>query len=254
MQLLLVAFDRNLRPNILNIVEYLFFACSNFGHIPFKLQSFEIMIKVGLIDDNYFLLNNYKEFLQDFSDITIVFTCTSLEDLNKNIRHGIFIQEPDVVLLDIILPGLPGIEEVKKLSHIYPTCKVIVLSKYEDQQYIIQSLLSGASGFLSKNSKPMDIYSSIQDVYNSGASLSPQVAKKLIDHLKGNVIELLAARLTKREIELVDLLKEGLTYKEMAERLYVSVYTVNHHLKNIYHKLGVESKSQLISKILQKTI
>ena len=65
---------------------------------------------------------------------------------------------------------------------------------------------------------------------------------------------MLAPRLTKREIELVNLLKEGMSYKEMAEKLFVSVYTINHHLKNIYHKLGVESKSQLISKILQKTI
>lgn len=105
------------------------------------------MIKVGLIDDNYFLLNDYKEFLEDFTDISAVFTFTSLEELNKNIRHGIFVDEPDVVLLDIAIPGQAGIEQ-----------------------------------------------------------------------------------------------------------LYVSVYTVNHHLKNIYHKLGVASKSQLISRILQKTL
>ncbi len=212
------------------------------------------MIKVGLIDDNYFLLKNYKEFLQDFADISVVFTFTSLEELRKDIQHGILVEEPDIILLDVIMPGQTGIDEVKKLSDIYPDSHVIVMSKYEDQQYIVQSLLSGAKGFLSKNSKPMDIYASIHDVYNAGASLSPQVAKKLIDYLKGNVTELLAARLTKREIELVHLLKEGLSYKQMAEKLFVSVYTINHHLKNIYQKLGVESKSELISRILQKTI
>jgi DNA-binding NarL/FixJ family response regulator len=212
------------------------------------------MIKVGLIDDNYFLLNNYKEFLQDFSDISIVFTFTSLEELHKNKQHGILIEEPDVILLDIIMPGQAGIDEVKDLSAIYPDSHVIVMSKSDDQQYIVQSLLSGATGFLSKNSKPMDIYSSIHDVYNLGASLSPQIAKKLIDYLKGDVTELLAERLTKKEIELVHLLKEGLSYKQMAEKLFVSVYTVNYHLKNIYQKLGVESKSELISRILQKTI
>lgn len=212
------------------------------------------MIKVGLIDDNFFLLNNYKEFLQDFTDISVVFTFTSLEELHKDIQHGILVEEPDIILLDIIMPGQAGVDEVKELSGIYPDSHVIVMSKYEDQQYIVQSLLSGAKGFLSKNSKPMDIYSSIHDVYNAGASLSPQIAKKLIDYLKGNVTELLAARLTKREIELVDLLKEGLSYKQMAEKLFVSVYTINHHLKNIYQKLGVESKSELISRILQKTI
>jgi DNA-binding NarL/FixJ family response regulator len=212
------------------------------------------MIKVGLIDDNYFLLNNYKEFLQDFPDISVVFTFVSLEELSKNKSLGIIVQEPDIVLLDIANPEQAGIEEVKKLLGFYPSCKVIVMSRIEDQKYIVQSLLSGARGFLAKNARPMEIYSSIQDVYNSGASLSPQIAKKLIDHLKGNVSESLAKKLTKREIELVNLLKEGLSYKEMAEQLFVSVYTVNHHLKNIYQKLGVDSKSQLISRILQKTI
>jgi len=212
------------------------------------------MIKVGLIDDNYFLLNSYKEFLQDFPDISVVFTFMSLEELTKTIRQGLHILEPDIVLLDINQPGHSGNEGVQTLLSVYPNCKIIMLSGDDDEKYIVQSLKSGASGFLIKNSKLMDIYSSIRDVYNSGACLSPKAAKKLIDHLKGNVSEQLAARLTKREMELVNLLKEGLSYKEMAKRMFVSVYTINHHLKNIYQKLGVESKSELISKILQKTI
>jgi DNA-binding NarL/FixJ family response regulator len=211
------------------------------------------MIKVGLIDDNYFLLNSYKEFLQDFPDISIVFTYMSLEELNKNIRQGLHIPEPDIVLLDINQQQA-GNEGVGTILDLYPHTRVIILSSDDDEKYIVQSLKSGASGFLIKNSKLMDIYSSIRDVYNSGACLSPKAAKKLIDHLKGNVSEQLAARLTKREMELVNLLKEGLSYKEMAKRMFVSVYTINHHLKNIYQKLGVESKSELISKILQKTI
>jgi len=211
------------------------------------------MIKVGLIDDNYFLLNSYKEFLQDFPEISIVFTFMSLEELIKNIRQGLHIAEPDIVLLDINQQQA-GNEGVRTILDFYPQSKIIILSGDDDEKYIVQSLKSGASGFLIKNSKLMDIYSSIRDVYSSGACLSPKAAKKLIDHLKGNVSEQLAARLTKREMELVNLLKEGLSYKEMAKRMFVSVYTINHHLKNIYQKLGVESKSELISKILQKTI
>jgi DNA-binding NarL/FixJ family response regulator len=212
------------------------------------------MIKVGLIDHNYFLLNNYREFLQDFPDVSIVFTCMSLEELDKNVRQGLHIMAPDIVLLDIHLSEQPGTNGVRMLLNHYPGCKVIMLSNDDDEDHIVQSLKSGASGFLVKSSKLMDIYSSIRDVYNSGACLSPKIAKKLIDHLKGDVSGQLAARLTKREMELVNLLKEGLSYKEMAQQMYVSVYTINHHLKNIYQKLGVESKSQLISKIFQKTI
>ena len=212
------------------------------------------MIKVGLIDDNYFLLNSYKEFLQDFSDISIVFTFMSLAELTKTIRQGLHIPDPDVVLLDINQPKHSGNEGLQTILDVFPHCRIIMLSGDDDEKYIVQSLKAGASGFLIKNSKLMDIYSSIRDVYNSGACLSPKAAKKLIDHLKANVSEQLAAKLTKREMELVNLLKEGLSYKEMAKRMYVSVYTINHHLKNIYQKLGVESKSELISKILQKTI
>jgi DNA-binding NarL/FixJ family response regulator len=212
------------------------------------------MIKVGLIDDNYFLLNSYKEFLQDFPDISVVFSFMSLGELTKTMRQGLHVPDPDIVLLDINQPKQAGNEGLQTILDVYPHCRIIMLSGDDDEKYIVQSLKSGASGFLIKNSKLMDIYSSIRDVYNSGACLSPKAAKKLIDHLKGNVSEQLAAKLTKREMELVNLLKEGLSYKEMAKRMYVSVYTINHHLKNIYQKLGVESKSELISKILQKTI
>lgn len=212
------------------------------------------MIKVGLIDDNYFLLNSYKEFLQGFPDMSVVFTYMSLENLTKTIRQGLHVLEPDIVLLDINLPKTASNESVQTILNMFPNSKVIMLSGDDDEKYIVQSLKSGASGFLIKNARLMDIYSSIRDVYNSGACLSPRAAKKLIDHLKGNVSEQLAARLTKREMELVNFLKEGFSYKEMAKRMFVSVYTINHHLKNIYQKLGVESKSELISKILQKTI
>lgn len=212
------------------------------------------MIKVGLIDDNYFLLNSYKEFLQGFPDMSVVFTYMSLESLSKTIRQALHVPEPDIVLLDINLPKTASNESVQTILNMFPNSKVIMLSGDDDEKYIVQSLKSGASGFLIKNARLMDIYSSIRDVYNSGACLSPRAAKKLIDHLKGNVSEQLAARLTKREMELVNFLKEGFSYKEMAKRMFVSVYTINHHLKNIYQKLGVESKSELISKILQKTI
>lgn len=212
------------------------------------------MIKVGLIDDNYFLLHNYKEFLQDFPDITVVFTYMSLQEITKTIKQGLHVQAPDVVLLDVNQTGQTGLEGVQTVLELFPGSRVLLLSSDDDEKYIVQALKTGASGFLIKNARLMDIYSSIRDVFDAGACLSPVAAKKLIDHLKGNVAEQLATRLTKREMELVNLLKEGFSYKEMAKRMFVSVYTINHHLKNIYQKLGVESKSELISKILQKTI
>src|SRR5688500_10503557 len=120
------------------------------------------MIKVGLIDDNYFLLNNYKEFLGDFPDITVVFTFQSLQELSKTIKQGLHVQEPDIVLLDINQPGHSETEGVQGVLDHYPNSRVIMLSSDDDEKYIVQSLKSGASGYLIKNSKLMDIYSSIR--------------------------------------------------------------------------------------------
>lgn len=212
------------------------------------------MIKVGLIDTKLFFLNNYKDFLQNFQDISIAFSYGSLNELTNALSQRLYFPEPDIVLLDCCEAGITIESEIKSVLDIFPGCKLIMISGDNNEKDILESLKAGASGFLLKNARLMDIYTSIKDVHCAGACLSPGVAKKLIDHLKFNVTELLASRLTKREMELVNLLKEGFSYKEMAKRMFVSVYTVNHHLKKIYQKLGVESKSELISRILQKTI
>ncbi|SKA29230.1 DNA-binding response regulator, NarL/FixJ family, contains REC and HTH domains [Chitinophaga eiseniae] len=204
------------------------------------------MLNIGIIEDNHFLLNNYREFLEDFQECKVVFACQTIEEF-----MALSVTYPDVgvILVDITLPGISGIEGITEVKQRYPEAKVIILSGHDGKQYIIESIKKGASGYIIKTSRLSDIYQSVMDTVQSGATLSPKAAHMLISHLNENPLESIKNKLTRREYELVQLLKEGYSYKEMAERLFVTVFTVNQHLKKVYQKLNVSSKSELISKI-----
>lgn len=204
------------------------------------------MINIGIIEDNHFLLNNYREFLEDFQECKVVFACKSVEEF---IALPVVYPDVKVILLDITLPGMSGIEGIPEVKRIYPETKVIVLSGHDGKQYIIESIKKGASGYIIKTSRLSDIYQSVMDTVQSGATLSPKAAHLLISHLNKDPLESIKDKLTRREYELVELLKEGYSYKEMAEQLFVTVFTVNQHLKKVYQKLNVSTKSELISKI-----
>jgi DNA-binding NarL/FixJ family response regulator len=204
------------------------------------------MINIGIIEDNHFLLNNYREFLEDFQECKVVFSCKSVEEF---IALPVIYPDVKVILMDITLPGMSGIDGIREVKKIYPDTKVIVLSGHDGKQYIIEAIKKGASGYIIKTSRLSDIYQSIVDTVQNGATLSPKAAHLLITHLNKDPLENIKDKLTRREYELVELLKEGYSYKEMANQLFVTVFTVNQHLKKVYQKLNVSSKSELISKI-----
>jgi DNA-binding NarL/FixJ family response regulator len=204
------------------------------------------MISIGIIEDNHFLLNNYREFLEDFQECKVVFACKSIEEF---ISLPVIYPDVKVILLDITLPGMSGIDGIPEVKRLYPETKVIVLSGHDSKQYIIEAIKKGASGYIIKTSRLSDIYQSVMDTVQSGATLSPKAAYLLISHLNKDPLESIKDKLTRREYELVELLKEGYSYKEMAGQLFVTVFTVNQHLKKVYQKLNVSTKSELISKI-----
>jgi DNA-binding NarL/FixJ family response regulator len=207
------------------------------------------LIRIGIIEDNNYLLENYREFFSHYNDIELLFSFQSLEEWEANGKQE---DNPDVILLDLVLPGKDGMEGIGLLRRAFPFVKILVISGDDRQEAVIESLKLGANGFLVKPGQLAEVYRAVVDVCRDGAYLSPKAALRVVTHIGSRVEDQLAKRLTKRELELVLLLQEGLTYKELAERMFVSVYTVNHHLKKIYQKLNVESKSQLISKVLNK--
>ena len=204
------------------------------------------MINIGIIEDNYFQLNNYREFLEDFQECKVAFACKSMEEFRELSFKEV---DVNVILLDISLPGESGIQGMQELRRIYPEAKIIVLSGHDGKQYVIESIRSGANGYIIKTSRLMEIYHSILDAISEGGTLSPKAAHLLINHINKDPLEEVKHKLTKREYELLALLKEGYSYKEMADKLFVTVFTVNQHLKKVYQKLNVTTKSELISKI-----
>lgn len=209
------------------------------------------MINIGIIEDNYFQLNNYREFLEDFQECKVVFACKSMEEFRElSFKDA----DVNVILLDISLPGESGIQGMHELRSIYPSAKIIVLSGHDGKHYVIESIRNGANGYIIKTSRLMEIYHSILDAISEGGTLSPKAAHLLINHINKDPLENVKHKLTKREYELLGLLKEGYSYKEMADKLFVTVFTVNQHLKKVYQKLNVASKSELISKIWSNSL
>jgi len=160
------------------------------------------MINIGIIEDNHFQLNNYKEFLEDFQECKVVFACKSMEEFK-----ALPFKNPDVkvILLDISLPGESGIQGMQELKQIYPEAKIIVLSGHDGKQYVIESIKNGASGYIIKTSRLMEIYHSILDTVNQGGTLSPKAAHLLISYINKDPLEEHQAQINETRVRITGL-------------------------------------------------
>jgi DNA-binding NarL/FixJ family response regulator len=162
---------------------------------------------------------------------------------------------PDVILMDIGLPGMSGISAIRLVRERYPDIDVIMLTVYHDPHKVFQSLCAGASGYLLKTTPFAMIREAIELVRNGGAAMSPQIARKVIDYFHPGVQNRgETCPLTAREREVVLALVEGLSYKLIAEQMNVSLDTVRSHIKSIYRKLHVHGKAEVIGRSLRGEI
>ena len=165
--------------------------------------------------------------------------------------RGIPVEKPDVVLVDINLPGMSGIECVAKLKLKLPKLRVLMLTTYEDSDRIFDSLRAGASGYLLKKAGYAGLVAAIDEVHTGGAPMTAQVARQVVEHFHGirkpaSDVE----KLTAREQEILGLLVKGFLYKEISEKLNISMSTVSMHLQHIYEKLHVQSRAEATAKFL----
>lgn len=161
----------------------------------------------------------------------------------------------DVVLTDIGLPGASGIEAIVTLKERCPQTQFCMFTVFEDNKKIFDSIQAGAKGYILKNSDPDMIVSSIIDLYNGGSPMNPEIARKVIDAFTNNTIgknKVAKLPLTDREMELLELLSQGLMYKEIAENLGITTGTVKQHIHKIYDKLQVNNRTEAINKYLQR--
>lgn len=200
----------------------------------------------GVREDLKLLLDGDEKF-------QCVSTHPSAEDALENLP-GV---GPDVVLMDINLPGITGIECVRQLKLKLPNSRVLMLTMYDDAEQIFQSLTAGADGYLLKRTPPAKLLDDILAVKNGAAPMSPKVARRVVDYFQNKPAVAPAAAsafpdLSKREEEILNLLAKGHRYKEIADVLGISFDTVRSHLRNIYEKLHVSSRTEAVVKYLAK--
>ncbi|MBK6827994.1 MAG: response regulator transcription factor [Chitinophagaceae bacterium] len=206
------------------------------------------MIQVAIVED----IREIKEGLELLIDSSEGFRCIKTYSNAEEAMEDLPQINPDVVLMDINLPGINGIEAVRVLKPKIPATQFIMSTVYEDDENIFESLKAGASGYLLKKTAPSKILESITEVFNGGSPMSSQIARKVIGSFqqKNSIDD--SSLLTQREKEILKLLARGLRYKEIAAELTISIDTVRTHTRHIYEKLQVQSRIEAINKVLGK--
>jgi DNA-binding NarL/FixJ family response regulator len=161
---------------------------------------------------------------------------------------------PDILLMDIGLPGMSGIEGVQRVKQLSPATQVVMLTVFEDSDNIVRAIAAGASGYLLKGGTLDAVLESLKSILNGGAPISPQIAKKILGLFVGAASGGGGYRLTAREREVLSLLVDGLTKQQIADRLFVSYHTIDKHLRNIYGKLQVKTRSAAVAKALKERL
>lgn len=210
------------------------------------------MIEIGIVEDNIKIRNLIQRYLDMQEKMSCKTAVDSVEDMLKFLKDY---DPPDVLLMDIQLPGMSGIEGIGIIKEEYPEIEILMLTIYHDSHKIFDSLKAGASGYLLKHTSLPEIKESIQNLVEGGAPMSPQIARKVIEHFNKPVKEQkIESNLTSREQDIVNGLVDGLSYKMIADRFDISIDTVRAHIRNIYKKLHVNSKAQVIAKSLRGEI
>lgn len=202
-------------------------------------------ISIAIVEDEKNYNNALKKVIDYQNDMKVV---AQFFDGNTALKKLSDIS-PDVVMMDIQLQDMLGIDIIGKLKKDLPTTQFIMCTSFENDEMIFNSLKAGAMGYLIKGESMDKILSSIRDVYNGGAPMSFSIARKVLAHFEKKMIEIKDfEELTKRETEIVELLSKGLLYKEIADKIFVSIDTVKKHVGNIYRKLHVNNKVEAINK------
>ena len=157
-----------------------------------------------------------------------------------------------MVMMDIVLPGIDGIQGAGKIKALSPSTEVVILTNYADTDKVFRALCGGASGYLLKTSPPNEIKKAIEEVVRGGAPMNAQIARKVLDVFSGLAVPNDDYGLTNRETEILRHLVDGLNKKKIAETLFLSHFTVDTHIRNIYSKLHVHSKSGAVAKVLKE--
>jgi DNA-binding NarL/FixJ family response regulator len=204
-------------------------------------------INVTLIEDH----QEYRNGLSFMINNSPGFKCTGAYDsIEDALRHNF---TANLILLDIALPGKSGIEGILELRQRYPETQIVMLTGMDDDYNILRAIMAGANGYLLKKTAPVQLLNAIKDAINGGMPMTPSIAYKVVEIFKKYVPSNdNSSTLTNREKEILSFLVEGFNYKEISKQLFISLDTVRNHIRHIYEKLQVHSKSQAVAKALKE--
>jgi len=208
-------------------------------------------INIWLVEDNVRYRKTLKGLINRTSDMQCSELFSSCEDA---INYNNQVDTPDVILLDIGLPGMSGIRGIEKFKILYPSTYILILTVYDDNDNVFEALCEGASGYLLKDSPPEKILDSIHEVLAGGAPMNMKIAHKVLDMFTKLKPQTKIYGLTDREKEILHFLADGLTKQQIADKMFLSFHTVNAHLKNIYAKLHVNTCTGAVSKAFKENL
>lgn len=201
-------------------------------------------IKICIVEDDALILKSLQQVLDNAAGFKVTGTFFSAEAALENLKDHF----PDVLLLDIDLPGISGIEAISKLKKLQPELNIVMLTVHEESDLVFSALHKGAVGYLVKGSSSKFLLQGIRDVYEGGAPMSPSIARKVIASFTPQTEHILSSR----ELEVLEKLSNGTNNRQIAEDLFVSTNTIKAHAKNIYKKLHVNSRAAAVSKAIKK--
>jgi DNA-binding NarL/FixJ family response regulator len=206
-----------------------------------------MLTKIVIVEDNRDFRTTLERYVNEAPGFRCVCACDSGEDAIKEVPRLL----PDVVLMDIHLPNMSGVACTRRLKELCPSVRVLILTVYEDNEQIFGALKAGASGYLLKRAHPTDIIRAINEVKLGGAPMSSQIACRVVESFyESSRVSPTEEKLSQREEEILEELSKGYTPKEIANRFSISANTVHTHLKHIYEKLHVHSRTEAVLKFL----
>lgn len=208
------------------------------------------MYRIAIAEDNIFSLKALEEKLSTYADITIIHTAKNGGELLHLLEQN---NDIDLILMDIEMPLMNGIEATGNIKQRYPQIKIVMITIYDDDEYIFNAIKAGADSYILKETKSEKIYETITDTLNGGSVMSPSIALKTLQLLKTTTYSIPKKDIEKmvlsvRETEILEQLSKGYTNKRIAEKLIISPFTVKRHIENIYQKLQAHNRIELLDK------
>ena len=201
------------------------------------------MNKITIIEDNDVVREGFALLIDSVNEFEVVGTYATCEEAMRRLSDDL----PDVILMDIELPGISGIEGSSRIKKLHPEVNIIVITVHENSELVFEALCAGACGYITKNTEYSRLIDSIKEAMNGGAPMSSNIARMVVESFQKNQ----NTPLTSRETQVLELLSKGKSYTVIADELFIHKETVKSHIKNIYFKLQVHSKAEAIEKALK---